>query len=370
MIDKATEIRCLLLDGRHLEAEVLGEDKNTDLALLQLSLEKDAASVPFAQVGDSKRLKEGDFVMAMGAPWGLSRSVSIGIISCTRRYLPDHSEYSLWLQTDASISPGNSGGPLVNTDGEIIGINSLGIGGGGGDIGFAIPSQVVSEIVSQIRRNGKVDWNWTGLRLQALKDFNRSIYFNASEGVVVAGTDPESPARRAGLQARDRILRINDRRVDGLTEEDLPDIRRILGVLPKRKPVTLSLVRGDKDMTLELVPRAKGSVEGEELDCPRWNLTVKTINQFGNPNLYFHRKTGVFIFGLKYPGNAVNAKFMQGDIILKIGKEKVETLEEVKAAYDKLVANVEKQHRVVWTVLRNGLLHQAVLDFARDYEKE
>ena len=141
VVDKAVEVRCLLYDGRALGARVVGYDKDTDLALLQLEAPEGTDEFPRAVIGDSTHLREGDFVMAMGAPWGMSRSVSIGIISCTRRYLPEASEYSLWLQSDCAISPGNSGGPLVNTAGEVIGINSRGhlwggrhgVRGAGGD---------------------------------------------------------------------------------------------------------------------------------------------------------------------------------------------------------------------------------------------
>ena len=116
VIDKAVSIRCQLADGRGFHADLLGADKSTDVALLKLRTEEPLSDLPFAQLGHAEELREGDFVMAMGAPWGLNRSVSIGIIACTRRFLPEDSEYSHWLQTDASISPGNSGGPLVNTN--------------------------------------------------------------------------------------------------------------------------------------------------------------------------------------------------------------------------------------------------------------
>jgi serine protease Do len=116
VVDKAVEVRCLLYDGRAFDATVAGSDKDLDIALVRLDISRCDGKLPYAELGDSERLREGDFVMAMGAPWGLARSVSIGIVSCTRRYLVDNSEYSLWLQTDAAISPGNSGGPLINTD--------------------------------------------------------------------------------------------------------------------------------------------------------------------------------------------------------------------------------------------------------------
>jgi serine protease Do len=370
VVDNAIQLRCLLYDGKAYEAKVLGTDKDTDLALLQLDFPKDAKDLPFAKLGDSKRLKEGDFVMAMGAPWGLSRSVSSGIVACTRRFLEKHSEYSLWLQTDASISPGNSGGPLVNTSGEVIGINTRGSSGGGGDLGFAVPSNTIKVIASQLRDYGAVQWSWTGLQLQPIRDFNRDIYFDATDGVIVAGTDPESPAQKAGIKVRDRITKIDNVDVTGLTQEDLPALRRLLGLLTKGKAINVELVRAGKSMTVTMTPRMKGKVEGDELDCPRWDFTVRTINQFDNRGLYFYRKKGVFVFGIKSPGNAQKSGLQPKDILMKIGDAEVRSLDEVTKIHAEAIKNVGKTHKVLLHVLRGGVMKFMVLDYSRDHEKE
>jgi S1-C subfamily serine protease len=368
VIDKAVEVRCLLLDGRALDAKIVGSDKDVDLALLQLAVPA-GASVPYAVLGDSETLKEGDFVMAMGAPWGLSRSVSMGIISCAKRFLPGASQYSLWLQTDAAISPGNSGGPLVNTAGEVVGVNARGAMSGG-DMGFAVPAGIIRDIVAQLRQYGKMNWSWTGLQLQALKDFDRNIYFEGTEGVIVAETDPESPARRAGLQARDRLLRIGGRPITALTAEDLPAVRRFIGLLPKHQKVTIDFLRGDKPMTVELEPREKGKVEGAELDCPRWDLTVREINQFDNPDLFFYRDKGVFIYGVKAPGNAGAAGLRPQDVVVKIDGKDVAALDDVRAIHKQSLEGLKTKTRAIFSVLRNGLVRQVVLDYSRDYSKE
>jgi len=368
VIDKAVEVRCLLYNGQGLDAKVLGSDKDTDLALLKLQ-KLDDTLLPFAGLDDSDKLQEGDFVMAMGAPWGLSRSVSIGIISCIKRFLPEASEYSLWLQTDASISPGNSGGPLVNTDGKIVGINTRG-SSAGGDMGFAIPSNTIKFIIPQLREHGQVNWSWTGLQLQPLHDFERDIYFDADQGVIVAETDPESPARRAGILARDRIVQINDQPVTALTAEELPKLRKLLGNLPKDQPVNITLQRNNETVKIEIIPTEKGKVEGEELDCPRWDLTVKAINRFDNPDLHFHRAEGVFIYGIKHPGNAANAGLKAQDIILKIDGKKVTTLDDLEAIHKDTLENIEQKPKIIISVLRSGLLRQQVLDISRNYEKE
>lgn len=369
VVEKATDVRCLLYDGRAFSARVVGTDKDTDLALLKLKTQGSDQPLPRTVLGDSSDLKEGDFVMAMGAPWGMNRSVSIGIVSCTRRYLPGNSEYSHWLQTDAAISPGNSGGPLVNTAGETIGINTRGVMAGG-DMGFTIPSNTARLIVPQLREHGRVNWSWTGLRLQPLRDFERDIYFEADDGVIVADTDPDSPARHAGIQTRDRVIRINGESVSALGMEDLPSIQRRFGLLEKGKPATIELVRKNETIALELTPREKGRVEGDALDCPRWDLTVKTINQFENADLYFHKQKGVYIFGIKYPGNASAAMLRPQDILLKIDGREVETLDDVREIHEESQGQIQKKPRLVLTVLRNGLMRQVVLDISREYERE
>lgn len=368
VVDKALEIRCLLYDGRARDATLVGSDKDTDVAMLSLELPPDE-EVPYASLGDSAALQEGDFVMAMGAPWGLSRSVSIGIVSCTQRYLPENSQYSLWLQSDAAISPGNSGGPLVNTDGRIVGINSRGVMYGG-DIGFAVPAETLRHILPQLREHGKVNWSWLGLQLQPLRDFERDIYFDETQGVIIAETDPDSPARKAGILARDRMITLAGEPVTALTAEDLPMVRRRIGLLPKEQPVWVEVVRAGQTLRLELTPTEKGRVEGKELDCPRWDMTVKTINRFDNPDLYFHRKEGVFVFGVKYPGNAYESGLQKGDILLAIGAEEIRTLDDVRRIHTASLEHVDTEPRKVFKVLRNGLLRMIVLDFSRDYERQ
>lgn len=368
VIDKAAEVRCLLYDGTHYHADILGSDKDTDLALIRLRREEGAAALPHATLADSNLLTEGDFVMAMGAPWGMSRSVTIGIISSVRRYLPENSEYSLWLQTDAAISPGNSGGPLVNTEGEVVGINTRGVMAGG-DMGFSVPSNTIALLLPRLRESGQVQWSWTGLHLQPLRDFNRNMYFEGTHGVIVSGAEPDSPARRAGIEARDRLVEINGVCVAAVTEEDLPEIRRMLGLLPENAPTPIVVERGGERLALELTPRDKGRVEGEELDCPRWDLTVKAINQFDNPDLHFHRRQGVFILATRYPGNAGTAGLRAQDILLKVDDREITTLDDVREVHAQSLKQLPGKRRLMVTVLRNGQERLVVLDIARDFER-
>jgi serine protease Do len=367
VVDKAESLRCLLTDGRSFSAEVIGSDKDTDIALCRLKLPKEE-KVPFASLGNSDLLTEGDPVYVMGAPWGMSRSVSAGIISCTRRYLKGASEYALWLQTDASINPGNSGGPMVNQAGDVIGITARGAIFGG-DLGFAIPAKEVSLIAGRLRQFKHMNWSWTGLQIQPLRDFDKNVYFEFDSGVIISATDPESPARRAGIQPKDRLVAINGEKVTAVTNEDLPAVNRMLGLLEKEKPATLSIIRDNATISVTVTPRDKGKVEGEEKEFPRWDFSAKVINQFDTPDLYFYQQKGVFIFAVKYPGNAASAGLAQNDIILNMGGKAIESLDQLMGVHQEAIKNMDKEFRIPLTVLRNGQRRQVILDFSRDYKR-
>ncbi|MDZ4829705.1 MAG: trypsin-like peptidase domain-containing protein [Phycisphaerae bacterium] len=369
VVDRAVEIRALLSDGRAFKADLVASDRDLDIALVRLRIESKHEPIPVAEIGNSGVLQEGDFVMAMGAPWGLNRSVSVGIIACTRRYLPESSEYSLWLQTDASISPGNSGGPLVDTDGRVIGINTLGRSSGG-DMGFAIPSDTIREVLPRMRERKQVGWSWSGILLQPLRDFNRDTYFDGTTGVIVAGVEPGSPAETAGLKSRDRLLSVGGAVTNGVTSEDLPNIRRRIALLPADEPVELLIERGDQAMKIALTPRDKGRVQGEELDCPRWGVTMKQINRFENAELHRVRPEGVFVFGVRTPGNAMAAGLADNDIVIEVDGRPIATLADLHRAYDASIASIGTKKRLLVKLIRAGQLRQLVLDISRDYERE
>jgi S1-C subfamily serine protease len=366
VINNAIELRCMLQDGSTYKATIIGSDKDVDIALIQLDHHNVAVSFPAAELGDSSSLIEGDFVMAMGAPWGLSRTLSLGIISCTNRFLENKSEYSLWLQTDASISPGNSGGPLVSTSGQVVGINTRGINSGG-DIGFAVPSNTIKKLLPRIRKFKKVNWSWTGLSLQPLNDFRHNIHFNETGGgVIVAGTEPESPAQMTGILIKDRITAINGEPITALTSEALPPLRAKLGMLPHGKPVRITIERGGDLQDFVIVPQEKGKVEGKEYVCSNWGFSVKAINRFETPNLYFHTKKGVFVYGLKPLGNAEIAGLRPNDIIDRVNGVKINGLEELKQANESFNNGLGKSPRVNISLLRNGLPHQVVIESTID----
>ena len=374
VVDKAVEIRCLLFDGSARRAKILGVDKDTDLALLKL--EDTEGGLPAAPFADSDRLEEGQFVMAMGAPWGLSRSVSMGILSCVDRYLPEQNGgYNLWLQTDASINPGNSGGPLIDTDGRVVGINSLGIMFGG-DMAFAIPSNTAKSVTDRLRRDGRVIRAWTGIHLQPLKDFQKNIFYDGDSGVLVAGVDPDSPADKAGIRVGQLLMAVNGQPVRGINHEDIPALNLMLSELPIGADAILTLRAGAAlsdaadERDTSVAPMEKGHVEGDDFDCRRWNMTVKAINEFANPLLHFFRSRGVFVQAVKNPGNAATAGIRSGDIIMEIDGEEIDDIDDIRRVYESVVADEKRDKKAVFTVLRSGLKYYHVLDYAPRYGQD
>ena len=251
--EKAKEIRCVLGDRRQVAAKVVGKDKATDLAVLKLDLPA-GETLPFAELGTSDDLEEGQFVMALGSPYGFERSISLGIISNARRNLDGNDgQYNNWIQTDAAINPGNSGGPLVNTRGQVIGINTLGIRGAN-NLGFAIPVNVVRHVIAKLIKDGRYARVRHGLTLRALVDYTQDTVFPGDHGVMVDDVAAESPAEAAGLLKGDRILSVAGTPTDGKYLEDLPGLRMRLVDLAPSAPVEVKIERNAEQLAKTLTP--------------------------------------------------------------------------------------------------------------------
>ena len=370
VVNKAVSINCVLFDKRQVEVQLIGSDRDTDLALLKLPAPPQGTTYPYARFADTAKVQEGDFVMALGSPFGFQRSISLGIISNAQRYIGFDTEYKFntWIQTDAAINPGNSGGPLIDTGGAIVGINTLGVDGSG--IGFSIPASMVEDIVARLKRDGKVVRAYTGLRLQALQDFHSNTFVESEHGVLIAGVEENSPAAEAGIRAGDILLAVEGKSVEGTYAEMLPAIWRRLADLKVDGPVPMDLQRGGQAVQVRVTPEQKGASEGEDFDCRRWNMTVKEINKYRTPQLYYLKAKGVFVQGIRYPGNAGNSGLSHRDILLTIDKESIETIEDVKRVYQRIVTDEKREKKVVLEVLRSGLRKWIVLDYRRDYEEE
>jgi serine protease Do len=370
VVDKAVTINCVLYDKQQVRTELVGSDRDTDLALLKLPDREGGKPYPCARLADSMAVQEGDFVMALGSPFGFQRSISLGIVSNAQRYIGFTTEYkyNTWIQTDAAINPGNSGGPLIDTRGTIVGINTLGVEGSG--LGFSIPAPTVQDTVARLKRDGRVIRAYTGLLLQALKDFHSNTFVAGEHGVLIAGVEENSPAAQAGIRAGNILLSVDGQAVEGLYAEMLPDIWRRLADLPVGKPVPMEVLRGGETVRVEVTPQEKGKLEGDDFDCRRWNMTVKEINKYRTPRLYYFRPGGIYVQGVKYPGNAAVAGLSEQDIIVSIDKQAIETIEDVKKVYAKLLEDGQREKKVVFEVMRNGLRKWIVLDYRRDYEEE
>ncbi len=360
----ATEIKCVLFDSEMLPARLVGLDPDTDLALLQIQLPAGHSLLPACDFTDSDMIQPGQFVLALGSPFGFNRSISLGIISSPRRYL-DVAPYNLWIQTDAPINPGNSGGPLVDARGKIVGITTLRISQGQG-IGFAIPSNTVQRVIAQLQEKGKVERVYSGIQLEPLRDFLRDVITPGDEGVLVGGVEESSPAAAAGLQAGDLILSLNGLPVHGTFLEDIPDVRNSFASLPPDTPAKLEVRRGTETVELTFSPILKQPLASEGLELPMWNCSVQEISKFRTPNLAYFVPRGVYILGAL--GNARASGLRPGDIILSIDHWPVATPADIQEAYRRLSRLELGRRTALVEVLRSGYRQFIVLDFNRDYK--
>jgi Do/DeqQ family serine protease len=242
VIKGADEITVRLHNKKELKGKVVGTDAKTDLAVIRIPT---AESVVPAPLGDSDRLNVGEWAIAIGSPFGLEQTVTVGVISATGRSEVGIVPYENFIQTDASINPGNSGGPLLNFRGEIIGINTAIVSTGQG-IGFAIPINVAQRVANQLIAKGKVVRGWLGVSLQPITpDLAKALGASGDKGTVIARVLPGSPAEKAGLAPNDLILRFGD-----VTVEDVHHLQRLVLDAPVDRPVTLRLVRNGKETSV------------------------------------------------------------------------------------------------------------------------
>ncbi len=365
--EKAKEIRCVLGDRRQVAARVVGKDKATDLAVLRLEVPP-GETLPTAELGSSAALEEGQFVMALGSPYGFERSISLGIVSNARRHLdPESHPYNNWIQTDAAINPGNSGGPLVDTQGRVVGINTLVIRLAN-NLGFANPVDVVKRVIERLMRDGRYARARHGITLRALVDYMQNTVFPGEHGVIVDDVAPDSPALAAGLVKGDRLLAVAGQATDGRYLEDLPALRTLLADLAPGEAVELAYERGGERRTATLVPEADDEGDEDGVECDRWDVTFQRISATETPTLAFHRSKGVYVLGVSEPGNADDAGLLPQDVVLTIDGREVRDLAGVRAVYESVLREPRPKKRVLLEVLRNGLHRWLALDYEKQYD--
>ncbi|HLL54682.1 MAG TPA: Do family serine endopeptidase [Myxococcaceae bacterium] len=255
VVEGAVVIRVKLDDGRQFEAEIVGRDPLTDVALIRLKGKPE--NLPFVKLGDSDAVRPGDWVVAIGNPFGLTSSVSIGIISAKARNI-HAGPYDDFIQTDAAINPGNSGGPLFSMQGEVIGINTAIVGGGTG-IGFAVPSNLAKALIPHLQKDGVVTRGWLGIGIQTLSpDLAKALGSGVNEGAVVVSINQGSPAKKAGLQRDDVIVAL-----DGAKVTSSEQLTRTVALKRPGSTTTLSVLRGGKKQDLKVVLGTRPSLDGE-----------------------------------------------------------------------------------------------------------
>ncbi len=332
VVDGATEVTVKLTDKREFKARVVGVDKRTDVALLKI----DASGLPAVRTGDAERSKVGEWVVAMGSPFGFENTVTAGIISAKARRLPDEN-YVPFIQTDVAINPGNSGGPLFNLAGEVIGINSQIYSRSGGFMGisFAIPIDVAMKVKDQLQKYGKVSRGRLGVSIQGLDaDLAQNFGLDKPKGALIANVENGSPAEKAGLQPGDVVLGVNGQKVDN--SADLP---RIIGEQKPGSVVHLSIWRDRKtrEVSVTLGEQAgekvmaaggaerKGDSASGKLGLTGRGLSAQEASRLGVPG-------GIVVEGASGP--AGKAGLQPGDVIVGINNQPISSIEHFRKLLD------------------------------------
>jgi serine protease Do len=357
---KAERIIVTLFDKEQVTAEYVGGDPPTDIAVLKLDLENYDGKITAAEFGNSDSIRVGQYVMAMGSPLSLSRTVSFGVISTKDRYfssdvrLPTGEQtgrYNLWIQTDAAINPGNSGGPLVDMSGRVIGINSRATFFAN-NIGFAIPINIVKEVTQAILANGKVSRSWIGVHAQALQEMESYFGADGGNGVLISSIDPGSPAEDSFLKAGDVIVEIDGEPVSARFVEELPAFYKKIANHPPGSDIEFKVLRNDEYYTFKVTTKSLGDLQGEDFEAGEWGFTAKRITRQMQVESQLRDTLGVYVVGVKRVGPADVGGLRRGDIVVSINKEPIADLGEFITRYNELTAS--EVDKVLLTVRRGG----------------
>lgn len=352
VVDDADSISVTLPDKTELDAEVVGTDPQTDLALLKVKADK---SLPYVTWGNSDELRPGDVVLAVGNPFGLGGSVTAGIVSARGRNI-HAGPYDDFIQTDAPINRGNSGGPMFNTHGEVVGVNTAIYAPSGGNIGigFAIPANMVKSVVSQLKTNGSVERGWLGVQIQPVTDdIAEAVGLDRAQGALVASVLPDSPAAAAGMQQGDVIIGYND-----IPVTEMHDLPRMVADTQAGDTAHVKVWRDDAARTVDveiarLEPEQVASMQDSERSdnaSDELGARLATVDDTLRARLNLDESvTGVAITSIDPDGRAARQGLQVGDVIEQVGSAHVENAAELNTALKK----AEKQ-AVLLLVNRRG----------------
>lgn len=329
VVEKAEDISVILENGDKYEAKVIGKDPKTDLAVIKFEPEGKLQTVEF---GDSDKLRIGDWVIAIGNPFGLGYTVTSGIVSAKGRSL-GLGVYDDFIQTDASLNPGNSGGPLFNLKGEVVGVNTAIVARGQG-IGFAIPVNMAEFVIEQLKEGGKVVRGWLGVYVQKLTpEIATSLNLKEDEGALVSDVTPGSPAEKAGISRGDVIIEYDGNKID-----DVSDLTTLAGVTPPGTEVKIKLLHNGEtiDLTVKLSEMPEEKVEDEEEKVQeKLGLTVTELNPNIVKRFNLDMDRGVIITNVQRGSVAAEAGLKPGDVVLEVDKNNITSLEDYTEALDK-----------------------------------
>ncbi len=326
VVDDANQIKIKLADGKEYDAKVVGRDPKTDLALLKA---EGASGLHALQLGDSDSLKVGNWVVAVGSPFGLEQTVTAGIVSAKGRVIGS-GPYDNFIQTDASINPGNSGGPLLNTEGQVVGINTAIFSQSGGNvgIGFAIPVNMAKEVVPQLEEKGHVTRGWLGVGIQKITpELAKSFDLKDEKGALVSQVVKGGPADKAGIQSGDVIVEFNGKKVS-----DMNDLPRVVAATPVGKTVAVKVLRGGNEVDREVKiaeMEQKEEIASETTHKPL-GMTVQNITPEIAQGLGLKNETGILVASVVPGSPAANADIRSGDVIQQVNKMPVKNVEDFK----------------------------------------
>jgi serine protease Do len=344
VVENAQKIVVKLADEQEYEAKVIGRDPKTDIAVIRINAK---TSLPVAALGDSDRLEVGEWVVAIGNPFGLDSTVTSGIVSAKGRHI-GQGPYDNFIQTDASINPGNSGGPLINLKGEVIGINTAIFSRSGTNIGigFAIPINLVKELLPQLRGKGRVTRGYLGVLIQKVTpDIAESLGMDKGSGALVANVSKDGPAERAGVKVGDVIVEF-----DGKEIKDSGDLPIIVARTPVDKKVRMKVLRDKKEVVLTV---SVGELKEEEVAAAvpekgELGMTVQRLTPQIAESLGLEKTDGVVVTAVE-PGSAADeAGIRRGDVILEVDRKAIRNLDE----YKKSIAGIRKGKGVLFLVRR------------------
>lgn len=349
VVDQATEIQVLFSDRSEYQAAIIGSDRRSDLALLKI----EAKGLHALEFANSDKLKVGEWVLAIGSPFGLDYSVTAGIVSAKGRSLPTEQgeNYVPFIQTDVAINPGNSGGPLFNLDGRVVGINSQIFSRTGGSIGlsFSIPSSVALRVVEQLKQNGVVQRGWLGVAIQDVnKALAQSLELDKPRGALINAVEIDSPADKGGIEPGDVIVKLNGQ--DIIDADDLP---HLVGMLAPDTKTKIEIVRHGKRKVLKVTI---GTLEGDEVSIAqaadhssdRLGLSIKPVDEDQLRALKL--RGGVLIAEVLPDSPSAVAGIKPGDILVQLGYSRVENTDE----YQQVISGLPKSTPILVRFYRQG----------------